>query len=383
MSKNSEVHQVQVADHAAGAGRRSRSAAPRRRRPAARAADAGRRGQAERRAAARRRPGRPRRARSGRRRGSARRARGRRPGPPANPPPGALWPANSRYTEKTIIVWKSSRTMTSKMIDRRWGASVRRPAATPGRATRSTAPLVAVGHSAASPPSPPARSAAIGSRPPRPRSAASRAVDRAAAARRRGWRRPVAATTSTEISPRVSQARMSTRVTLTMFLPPPKLVAPPRRSPAETGRWHAARPARRARPGATVSADGQRRAASAHPAAGGERPVGEVRGEPAQDQHEHDQRDRLDQHLGEREVGGAVQQEQHADAVAADAEQDDRLEPPARAGDQQRGDDHAGREHQPAPGCPSTRDLRRERGAAPAAAHADARTTNTTRISPR
>ena len=36
---------------------------------------------------------------------------------------------------------------------------------------------------------------------------------------------PVAATTSTEISPMVSQARMSTRVTLTMFLPPPKSTA--------------------------------------------------------------------------------------------------------------------------------------------------------------
>jgi hypothetical protein len=32
---------------------------------------------------------------------------------------------------------------------------------------------------------------------------------------------PVAATTSSEISPRVSQARMSTSVTLTMFCPPP------------------------------------------------------------------------------------------------------------------------------------------------------------------
>ena len=36
---------------------------------------------------------------------------------------------------------------------------------------------------------------------------------------------PVAATTSTEISPRVSQERMSTRVTLTMFLPYPNVYA--------------------------------------------------------------------------------------------------------------------------------------------------------------
>ncbi len=44
----------------------------------------------------------------------------------------------------------------------------------------------------------------------------------------------MAATTSTEISPIVSQARMSTSVTLTTFLPPPKRTASLGKS-AETG----------------------------------------------------------------------------------------------------------------------------------------------------
>ena len=67
--------------------------------------------------------------------------------------------------------------------------------------------------------------AARGRRRPAPRPARPGRAGRRAPVRRRRKTRlatPVAATTSTEISPRVSQARMSTRVTLTMFLPPPK-----------------------------------------------------------------------------------------------------------------------------------------------------------------
>ena len=72
---------------------------------------------------------------------------------------------------------------------------------------------------------------------------------------------------------------------------------------------------------ATTSAD-QR--AERHPpvAPAGQGPVGEVLGQPAQHQHEHDQGDRLDQHLGQREVGRAVQEEQHRGAVAGDPDHD-------------------------------------------------------------
>ena len=45
--------------------------------------------------------------------------------PPANPPPGRLCPASSRYSEKMISEWKISRVTTSKMMERRSGARVR------------------------------------------------------------------------------------------------------------------------------------------------------------------------------------------------------------------------------------------------------------------
>ena len=88
-------------------------------RPAPRAA-------VRRRAACPRRSARPRRARSVRRRDTASRSARPASRPPAKPPPGSLWPTKSRKTETTIAGWKSSRTSTSRRIDR--FASAMRPA---------------------------------------------------------------------------------------------------------------------------------------------------------------------------------------------------------------------------------------------------------------
>src|SRR5690625_2306541 len=44
--------------------------------------------------------------------------------PPAKPPPGLLWPENSKKTEKITTVWKISRVATSKITERRCGAIV-------------------------------------------------------------------------------------------------------------------------------------------------------------------------------------------------------------------------------------------------------------------
>jgi multicomponent Na+:H+ antiporter subunit A len=44
-----------------------------------------------------------------------------------------LWPENNRYIENTTTVWKISRVTTSKMMERRSGASVRPPGSHTGR----------------------------------------------------------------------------------------------------------------------------------------------------------------------------------------------------------------------------------------------------------
>ena len=112
--------------------------------------------------------------------------------------------------------WKISRVTTSKMIERRSGARVRPATSQASRLAAANRRLMA---SAASsrvlprrrgrrPTVPSATVADARSRSPRPRTKIRLAT-------------PVAARARTEISPKVSQARMSTRVTLTMFSPPP------------------------------------------------------------------------------------------------------------------------------------------------------------------
>ena len=91
--------------------------------------------------------------------------------------------------------------------------------------------------------------------------------------------------------------------------------------------------------------DQQRRAPSASSDAELQRPVGEVLRKPAEHQHEHHQGDGLDQHLGQGQVGRAVEEEQHGGAVAGDADQDDRLEPTAGPGGEHRGDRDDRRDH--------------------------------------
>ena len=90
-------------------------------------------------------------------------------------------------------------------------------------------------------------------------------------------------------------------------LPPPR-PRPPRRSP-----W---RPAGGSAPSGTTSATPATTSPTASPIASrthrlaSQRAVGEVRRQPAQDQHEDDERHGLDEHLGQREVGCTVQQVQ-------------------------------------------------------------------------
>ena len=96
------------------------------------------------------------------------------------------------------MVWKISRVTTSKMIERRSGAG-------------------------SAPPASQHRRPAAGGLLDRVRAGAwtRRIAAPVRRARKIRLATPVAATTSTAISPMVSQARMSTRVTLTMFWPPP------------------------------------------------------------------------------------------------------------------------------------------------------------------
>ena len=76
--------------------------------------------------------------------------------------------------------------------------------------------------------------------------------------------------------------------------------------------------------------------------AGADGPLRDLVGQPAQHQHEHHDRHGLDQELGQRQVRRAVQDEQHGDAVAGDADQHHRGQPAQRP---HRGD---GRDDDPA-----------------------------------
>ena len=60
------------------------------------------------------------------------------------------------------------------------------------------------------------------------------------------------------------------------------------------------------------------------------RVAGELRRQPAQREDEDDERHRLDEHLGDGEVGRAVQDEEQRDAVAGGADEHDRGESAAR-----------------------------------------------------
>ena len=113
--------------------------------------------------------------------------------------------------------WKISRVTTSKMMERRSGASVRPATSQASRAEAANFRLMARAAASRDHGSTPVLAAhgALGNgrttcwiRSPRPRTKIRLAT-------------PVAARASTEISPKVSHARMSTRVTLTMFSPPP------------------------------------------------------------------------------------------------------------------------------------------------------------------
>src|SRR5690625_686387 len=119
--------------------------------------------------------------------------------PPAKPPPGALCPVNIRYTEKMIIGWNNTRVTTSNTSERRAGGRFGPPRNHDG-VRDEVSPAIGMGSS-------------LWWRGTLP------------AVRNTRLAIPVPAATKTESSPSVSQARMSTRVTLTMFLPPPYLSA--------------------------------------------------------------------------------------------------------------------------------------------------------------
>ena len=107
--------------------------------------------------------------------------------PPAKPPPGALWPAKKKYTDSAIIDGNSTRVATSTMIERfaarsvsTWAANQRRETAVRiGRRECRTNELV----------------------------------------RKTSEATPSEAMISTMVSPIVSQARKSTRITFTVFKP--------------------------------------------------------------------------------------------------------------------------------------------------------------------
>src|SRR5690606_7359423 len=111
--------------------------------------------------------------------------------------------------------------------------------------------------------------------------------------------------------------------------------------------------------------DGAERGAP--PAGGHERAVGEVGGQPAQDEDEHDERDRLDEHLRQGEVGRAVELVEQRHPVAGDAEQQHGLEPAAGTGGEEGGDGDDGDDGCLDPAVPHPHVVReggeRERGA--------------------
>ena len=76
---------------------------------------------------------------------------------------------------------------------------------------------------------------------------------------------------------------------------------------------------------ATTAADQRRRAPSASSGVGRSGRSVKYSGSRRSTSTNTTRRDGLDEHLGQRQVGRAVQQEQHRGAVAGDADQDDRL----------------------------------------------------------
>ena len=103
-----------------------------------------------------------------------------------------------------------------------------------------------------------------------------------------------------------------------------------RRGARLPGDEHAPRPRR------SPTASGDRERARACERRGGRR--GEAARQPAQHEDEQHERQRLDEELRQREVRAALQHEQHRDAVADGAEQQDGGEPAVRAGGRDRGD---------------------------------------------
>ena len=82
------------------------------------------------------------------------------------------------------------------------------------------------------------------------------------------------------------------------------------------------------------------------------RVTGELRRQPAQREDEDDERHRLDEHLGDREVGRAVEDEEQRDAVAGRADEHDRREPASGDEHEHRGRDDDDARRRPARGCP-------------------------------
>ncbi len=134
----------------------------------------------------------------------------------------------------------------------------------------------------------------------------------------------MAAAASTVISPIVSMPRKSTRITFTTLRPPPSGSDRSTIS-SDTGsavRFPPAVSARRNTVTPTAAAAVTRTARPAPDDAALE-PVGK----PPQDQHEQHGRQRLDRHLGQRQVGPALHDEQARHGVAGGAQQERGREP--------------------------------------------------------
>ena len=145
---------------------------------------------------------------------------------------------------------------------------------------------------------------------------------------------PVAATSSTRISPSVSHARMSTRSTLTVLAPCPRRYAASGSSDAidVPVRAAIAKAASVVTVAPTASANATRghRFRSMFSGADFGRQC-------SQHQHEHHQREGLDKELGQRQVRCAVEREDHAAAVAGHPDEQHAGEPIAHHGRAERG----------------------------------------------
>lgn len=168
--------------------------------------------------------------------------------PAAKPPPGLLWPAKSRYTEKTRNAWNSRRTATSRTIERLPGASVR-PASSHALRFSSAVGASPAGTEWVRDSGVPLRSrgrgrtdSVTGWNRERPRlGAPSGEMLSPCPVTKTRLATPIAHAMTTASSPIVSHARMSTRVTLTMFCPWPPSYASRGNTP-EIGRcWRAPR----------------------------------------------------------------------------------------------------------------------------------------------